>query len=151
MARTAALHALLSGLLAAGPAMAAKNITPTGNMTFGRFAAGSGGSISVSSAGARARTGGVVLLSSPSASAASFAIAGTSDNRVYILSMPPDGSVTMTSGGNRMAVNQFVSSVAAGPLPSGNQTVTVGATLQVAPNQRPGNYSGTFHVTLEFQ
>lgn len=134
--------------------MAAKSISATGSMAFGRFVPASGGNITISSAGARSRTGGVVLLPS-SATAASFSIGEngpSNDNRIYILTLPANGTVTLASGPLRMPVNNFVSSnPGSGPLAPGTQTLTVGATLQVAPGQRPGNYSGSFHVTLEFQ
>ena len=146
------LATLLALGLAAGLASAAKTITSTGNMAFGRIAAGTGGTVTVGLQGARSRTGGVVLLSSPAA-AASFAIGGRgNDNRIHILTLPANGVVSLVAGTDRMAVNNFTSSYPTnGALVTGNLTVTVGATLSVAPNQRPASYSGTFPVTLEFQ
>lgn len=133
---------------------AAKSISNTGSLSFGRFVAGSGGAVTVAIGGARSRTGGVVLLASNS-SPASFSVGDNNngnDNKVYVLTMPANGTVSLASGANRMAVNNFASSFTAGsPLPSGAQTVTVGATLQVSPGQAPGAYSGSFNVTLEFQ
>jgi hypothetical protein len=141
---------MLSALLAAGPAMAGKNISTTSNLAFGRFVAAGGGNITVSTASARSRTGAVILLNS-SATAAAFTITGN-DNKVTILTLPADGAVSLVSGANRMALNNFASSLpGGGVLPPGTQSVTVGATLQVAPNQPRGNYSGTFQATIEFQ
>ena len=37
------------------------------------------------------------------------------------------------------------------PMNEGASAFSVGATLSVAPGQRPGSYSGKFHVTLEYQ
>lgn len=140
--------------LAAAPAMPPKHITTSANLSFGRFAAGSGGAITISVSGARTRSGGVVLLMS-SPSAARYTIgAGNpgNENRAYILTLPANGTVTMTSGANRMAVNNFVASgPGGGTLPSGTHTLSVGATLQVAPNQPRGNYTGLFPVILEYQ
>lgn len=145
---------LLPAVLAAGPLLAAKSIVTTGNLSFGRFAAAGGGSISIGVNGTRTRSGGVILLSSP-ASAARFALTENGqghDNRIAILTLPPNGSVTLVSGADSMAVNDFVSNHAGNGLPGpATETVSVGATLQVAPNQRPGNYSGSFQVTLEYQ
>lgn len=145
---------LLPAMAAAAPPVPAKNINNTGSLGFGRFVAAGGGTVNVALNGARTRSGGVVLLAS-SATAASFTVGDNNngnDNKVYVLTLPPNGSVTMASGANRMAVNNFSSSFTAGsPLPNGMQTVTVGAVLQVAPNQAPGAYSGSFNVTLEFQ
>jgi hypothetical protein len=141
---------LLSALLAAAAAMGARTITTTANMAFGRFVAGSGGAIMLSASGARSSSGGVILL--PSASGpAGFSVTG-SDNKVTVLSLPADGAVSLVSGTNRMPLNGFVSNLPpGGVLVSGNQNVTVGATLQVAPNQPAGSYSGAFQATLNFQ
>lgn len=138
--------------LAAGNASAAKSLSTTGNMAFGRIAAGSGGTVTISIGGARSRTGGVVLLSSPAA-AASFAIGTTgNDNKVYIVTLPANGVVSLAAGADRMALNTFTTSYPTnGVMPAGVQSFTVGATMSVAPNQRPASYSGTFPVTLEFQ
>lgn len=138
--------------LAAGHASAAKSLSTTGNMAFGRIAAGSGGTVTISIGGARSRTGGVVLLSS-SAAAASFAISGTgNDNKVFIVTLPANGVVRLTAGADSMALNTFTTSYPSGGLlGAGVPSFTVGATMTVAPNQRPASYSGTFPVTLEFQ
>jgi hypothetical protein len=141
---------LLPALLAAGAAMAAKNISTTSNLAFGRFAAaGGGGSVHIAAGGARTHSGAVILLSS-SATAAAFAIAGN-DNKVTHLTLPANGAVKLISGANQMNVINFVSSAqAGGVLAPGVGTVKVGASLQVAPNQARGTYSGAFQVTLDF-
>ena len=154
LARTAAASALLLPLLAAGaPAVPDKNISTTSDLAFGRFVAAGGGAVTVAPSGSRSRTGSVVLLAS-SATPARFAITSQNagnDNKIYVITLPPNGSVSLVSGANSMALNNFVSNFAAGsPLPSGNQTVRVGATLQVAPSQPPATYSGSFNVTLEY-
>lgn len=123
-------------------------------MAFGRFAAVGGGSVTIGIDGARTRVGTVVLLPS-AAAAAAFSVGSNNngnDNKVYVLTLPANGSVSLASGPNRMPVNYFSSSFRPGsPLPSGVQTITVGATLQVASQQAPGSYSGNFNVTLEYQ
>lgn len=132
--------------------MAAKNINVTANMAFGRFVATSGGTISIGTNSARTRIGGVILLSS-SASAAAFALDGSGNsNKIATLTLPANGSVTLTSGTHQMALNNFVTNFASGGvLPPAGTNASVGATLSVAPNQAPGTYSGTFHVTIDFQ
>lgn len=130
--------------------MAARNINTSANMGFGRFAAGSGGSVTVAINGARSRGGGVILLSS-TASAAAFTFTGN-DSRITILTLPADGAASLASGANQMPLTGFVSSLPpGGVLASGVKSATVGATLQVAPNQAPGNYTGSFQAILEFQ
>ena len=131
-----------------------KYLTNTASLGFGRFAASGGGAIGVNVNGARTRSGSVVLLAS-STSPASFTISSKNpgnDNKIYVLTLPANGSVSLVSGSHSMAVNNFVSDYPAGsPLPAASQTVRVGAVLQVAPNQAPGSYTGSFNVTLEYQ
>jgi hypothetical protein len=143
---------LLPAALAAAPSPPAKALTNTAGLGFGRFVPAGGGTITVDINGLRTRSGAVVLLAS-SASAARFTISAVgNDNRAFILTLPADGSVALTSGANAMALNNFVSNAPAGGLlPAGNHAISVGATLQVAPGQRPGSYSGAFPVTLEYQ
>jgi hypothetical protein len=144
--------ALLPGALAAAPSPPPKSIANTAALSFGRFAAAGGGAVRVDQNGVRTRSGAVVLLFS-SASAARYTISGIgNDHRAYILSLPPNGSVALTSGPHSMAVLDFAGNAPPGGLlPAGAQEVSVGATLQVAPNQAPGNYAGAFQVTLEYQ
>lgn len=143
---------LLPAPATAAPSPPPKSIVNTAGMGFGRFVPGAGGSIKVDANGLRTHAGGVILLTS-SPAAARFAITGAgNDNRVYILSLPPNGSVALHSGASAMALGDFVSSAPAGGLlPAGAQSISVGATLQVAPGQVPGNYTGAFQVTLEYQ
>lgn len=142
------LHAL------AGPPTPPKHVTTNANLAFGKFAPGSGGTIRVDINGARQRSGGVILLSSV-ASPARYTIGASNpanENRAYILTLPANGTVALVSGSNRMPVVNFVSSGPNdGTLPSGPQSFSVGATLQVAPNQPRGNYSGAFQITVDYQ
>lgn len=122
------------------------------SLAFGSFVAGTGGAIIVAAnPAARASNGGVVLLPSGSWSAASFSVAGDT-GASYTITLPSNGSVTLTSGPNTMAVNSFTSSPAStGQLSAGgSQTVTVGATLSVGNNQASGSYSGSFAVSVDY-
>ncbi len=156
--RAAALIALLLPLLApaaaAAPNVPPKHISGAGGMSFGRFVPAGGGFITVSPAGIRTRTGAVVLLMS-TASAARFNIgisSGGNEHRAYILTLPANGAVALSSGPNRMPLMNFVASdPGGGALPPGTRSVSIGATLQVAPNQPRGNYSGVIPVILEYQ
>ncbi|NHZ39473.1 DUF4402 domain-containing protein [Massilia sp. CCM 8693] len=144
--------ALLATALAAAPARAQLNAAPAGGLAFGRFAAISAGSVSVDAHGNRAAGGGVLLL--PSAAApARFAIsdhAPANANLVYIVSLP--GAASISAGAGSMTLTGFTSVPAGGGvLTGGSQVLSVGATLQVGPSQRAGNYSGAFHITIEYQ
>lgn len=147
-------------LLGAGVAPACWAVLPMGivntqALAFGSFAAGSGGSVTVSAAGVRSAGGGVVLLSSGAGAAAQFSVTGD-PNVSYSITLPADGDVSLTSGANRMAVNNFTSSPSA-TMPStgllsagGSQTLMVGATLGVGINQASGSYSGSFDVIVNY-
>lgn len=118
-------------------------------LTFGSFAAGSGGTVTISAAGARSAGGGVVLVSSGPGAVAQFTVSGDA-NAGYAITLPANGEVSLTSGANSMAVNNFVSNPAStGQIGGGgSQTLMIGATLSVGNSQPPGNYSGTFNVTV---
>ena len=130
-------------------------LSNTRGLDFGRFVAGSGGTITISPTGVRSRTGGVVLLNSPSVGQASFSVGKSSNggaSKAVIISAPANGSIRLNSGGNSMAVSSFVNTPASiASVPNGGTTLSLGATLTVAPNQPPGNYSGTFPLTVNFQ
>ena len=129
------------------------NLVNNRGLDFGRFVAGSGGTVIVTPAGLRTRTGGVALLNSPSVGQASFTASRSGGNKTIVtVTLPANNSVRLTSGTNSMAVNTFVRTPSTATLSLQTaQTIAVGATLTVAPNQAPGNYSGTFSVTVNYQ
>lgn len=131
----------------------------TRGLDFGRFVAGSGGTIVLNPSGLRSRTGGVILLSSPSAGQAAFnatrftldAGRASPGATAVVVSVPANGAVRLTSGGNSMAVGEFVTPDALLSVGNGGATLSVGATLVVAPNQPSGNYSGSFSLIVNHQ
>ena len=136
-------------------ALAQPSLINARGLDFGRFVCGDGGTVIVSPAGLRSRTGAVVLLASPSAGQAIFnanRANGTGTDTAVSISLPANGSVWLTgSGGGTMAVNNFVSTPASTGSVQTAMTLSVGATLAVAPNQAPGTYSGTFSVIVDYQ
>ena len=145
----AALFAALA--LAASPA-APQTISGVSNLSFGSFLAGSGGTVVVSPAGARTQTGGVLLIGQGAGAAAQFNVVGTA-NATYSISLPDNNAVTLSDGnGHGMAITSFVSSPpATGTLSgAGSQSIRIGATLIVGPNQAPGAYSGAFSVIVNY-
>lgn len=128
-------------------------ISNTQALAFGKFVAGSGGSVTVSASGARSASGGVLLVASGAVAVAQFSVTGD-PNVTYAVTLPADDVVTITiaGGGNSMAVNSFVSNPAStGTLDGGGaQTLKVGATLTVGAGQAVGNYSGTFDVIVVY-
>lgn len=129
----------------------AQTVTATQALAFGSFAAGTGGTVTISASGARSQGGGVILVSSGGGSAALFSVSGD-PSATYSLSLPGNGVVTLSSGPNSMAVNNFTSNPAStGTLSMGGaQTVMVGATLSVGAQQASASYTGSFEVTVNY-
>lgn len=126
-------------------------ISNTQALAFGKFVAGSDGAVTVSPAGVRNASGGVVLVPSGEGTVARFAVTGD-PNVTYAITLPADGTVSLASGANTMALKTFTSSPGGtGTLSgAGTQTLSVGATLTVGSNQAVGNYSGSFDVTVNY-
>lgn len=141
-------------LLVLGLAHAKTTFSNNRALAFGRFVPNTGGTVTVSPAGVRTSGGGVLLISS-SPSSASFTWTDTSPanaNKVCLIGLPADGTVTLTSGTSSMAVRGFTSTPSgSSPMTGGSLQFTVGATLVVGANQPAGNYSGTFSVTMSYQ
>jgi hypothetical protein len=132
-------------------------ITKTVDMNFGNIAVGtSAGTVVLTPAGTRTSTGGVTLpATTGTVSAASFNVTGEG-NYTYAITLP-SSAYTITRVGNTetMTVNSFVSNptvAAGGTLSSGSQTLTVGATLNVAGSQVAGTYTNAtgFNVTVNY-
>lgn len=141
-------------LFAPAFACAQLSVYPIRPLVFGNFVAGAGGTVSVAAGGARGATGGVLLLPS-TASAAEFLLRderqGSASNNV-IVTLPASGAVLLTSGANSMALTDFTSAPQSpSPLQGGSMTLSIGARLNVAPNQPRGNYSGTLPITVEYE
>ncbi len=147
---------ILLALLLLGPglAQAKQTFSSTRSLVFGRFVARTGGTVTVSPAGVRTSSGAVLLVSSTPGSAG-FSWSDNSPanaGKTCLITLPTNGTVTLTSGANTMAVNQFTSTPSGTSLMTGGALqISVGATLSVGANQPPGNYSGSFSVTITYQ
>jgi hypothetical protein len=126
-------------------------ISSTADLRFGEFAAGSGGTVVISTAGARSKTGGVVLSTVAPGGAASFSVTGDAD-ATYAITLPGTATITRVSGTETMSVGTFTSDpTETGTLSAGGtQTVAVGGTLTVGASQVVGSYTGTFSVSVEY-
>jgi Domain of unknown function (DUF4402) len=155
-------HALADGQSATATATASATIilpiaiAKTGDLVFGKLAVGAtGGTVAVSAADAVTIAGTNHTITQPasdtgSPAAAAFTVTGE-PNMTYAITLPADGTITLTSGGNSMAVNGFTSSLGAtGTLTGGTQALKVGATLSVADSQASGSYTGSFSVTVAY-
>jgi hypothetical protein len=125
-------------------------------LSFGAFAAGSGGTITVSPAGVRTASGGVTAFTaarfgSPRAGSISVQSRNNGD-KTFTVALPASATLSRAGGGT-MTVDSFVTSVAnnQGPLVGRAGSFTLGARLVVGANQTPGAYTGTFNLTVTYQ
>jgi hypothetical protein len=143
---------LLAGalfLLLPGIAAAQISVVKNADLSFGNLAASASTGTAVVNAttGVVTVTGGVANLHGTQ-NAASFTVTAPKPpgTRNYTIVLPTSATLT-GPGAATMTVDTFKSNPAccAGSVAAATrtQTVTVGATLHVAANQAPGNYSGT--------
>lgn len=120
------------------------------DLDFGAFSALTGGTVVISTAGARSATGAVVLSASDTGNAASFTVTGQAD-ATYAITLPPSATLTHADTVTTMTVGTFTSNPSStGTLTAGTETLTVGGTLTVASSQAAGSYTGTFDVSVEY-
>jgi len=122
------------------------------DMAFGKFIAGTGGTVAMATNGTRTAGGAVTLFNQGSTSnAASFAVTGEGAY-TYAITLPANSTVTLSDGATHtMGVSSFISNPSGtGTLTAGAQTLLVGATLTAASAQAPGNYTGSFNVTVDY-
>ena len=153
---------LLAALIGPAPAPA-QSVTVTQDLGFGAFFPGTGGTIVISTTGARSATGGVVLLTNsqfPAPTAATYAVANSAKNiKTFTLALPASATLTRSGGSQTMTVDTFTSTPAAGSsnngrgfggLTNGAGTIAIGATLNVNSAQAAGTYTGTFAITVTY-
>lgn len=130
------------------------SITKTVDINFGNVAVQStnGGTVVLSTAGARTTTGGVTLPAvTGTVTAASFTINGEG-SYTYAITLPSTAH-SISDGTHTMTVTSFVSNPSGtGALTAGTQTLKVGATLNVSAAQAAGVYTSStpFDVTVNY-
>jgi len=130
-------------------------LTKTVDMNFGNVAVtASGGSVILTPAGTRTKTGGVTLpVVAGTVTAASFDVTGEGSSTYSITLPSADLTITRQTGTETMTVNAFTSTPSVtGTLSGGAQTINVGATLNVAAAQVAGLYVSLtpFEVTVNY-
>lgn len=139
---TATVGASLLGSLASATVL---------NLEFGELTAGPiAGTVIMTPNGIRSSTGGVNLSLTGTSNPATFSLTGN-PNATYAITLPP--SLIISDGGsNNMVVDAFNSLPdAVGQLSAaGQQTLTIGGTLNVPANQPMGNYSGVMNLTIVY-
>lgn len=130
-------------------------ITKSADLAFGKFAAGTGGTVTVSTSGARTVSGAVTGMSSTT-TAAKFDVAGET-GATYTITL--SGTTVLTSGTDTMAfvaisdltgANATSGGVTNGTLTAGAQSIYVGGTLTVASGQAPGTYTGNVIASVDY-
>lgn len=81
--------------------------------------------------------------------AAAFAVTGEAD-AFYTISLPREINI-VNEAGTAMRVADFTGSKTGGQLLSGEDSFTVGGTLDVGVRQEAGKYKGSFTVAVEYQ
>ena len=119
----------------------------------------SAGTVTIEPDGSRSRTGGVTLAGN-GGEPARFAGLGSFNRQVNI--SLGSNMIWITGPGTRMRVRNFeigstpTAILSTAPTrfritsPLGNYNFPVGGTLEVGANQAPGDYSGTFTITLNY-
>lgn len=134
-------------------------ITSGAVLSFGKFAPGGGGSVTISNSGAR--TGAGVILSSTSSvqTAARFDVTGEGSSTYAIthsgVTVLSDAATTpntmaLAKTSDLTGANVTTGNVATGTLTSGAQSIYVGGTLTVGATQVAGTYTGAVTVTVEY-
>jgi hypothetical protein len=131
-------------------------IAKSADLSFGKFAAGLGGTLTVSTSGARTASG-VTPLTSSTTTAAKFDVTGE-NSATYTITVP--GTVTLTSGSDTMTFvpvndlsggNATSGTVTSGALDgTGKQSIFVGGVLTVGAAQAPGSYSGSLSLSVDY-
>lgn len=137
------------------------SVSRIADLSFGDiFASTTGGTVTLSPVDNTRTPSGVVTATTGTVNAAAFKVTGKR-NATYAISLPADGTVSLTGPGTAMPVSAFTASVegatatstATGLLPntaSATQNFTVGGTLTLGANQVDGDYTGTFSVTVAY-
>lgn len=125
-------------------------ITRTADLYFGTIAPSTtaADTVSVGADGSRQCGPALTCLTSDH-TAAAFAVTGEAD-AFYTISLPSEINI-VNGNGTAMRVANFSGSKADGQLLNGEDSFTVGGTLEVAARQEAGQYRGSFTVAVEYQ
>ena len=128
-------------------------ITNTQSLSFGSIAAPLAGTVIVDPAGIRSSTGGVVLITGGTVSAANFTLTTLPYNCTGrpLVVVAVNSPTTLTGPGPAMTLDTFVTNPISGDAFDPAIPLSVGGTLHVGALQPAGSYSGTILLTITFQ
>jgi hypothetical protein len=135
-------------------------ITESSPLHFGVMSvlSGTSGTCVLSTLGVRTQTGGVNLSAqAPAATTAAYDVAGQVST-TYAITLPASSVVTNGTPAEDMTIDAWFAQTASSGVDgltgtldgSGDDTFTVGGTLNVAAAQPAGTYAGTFDVTVAY-
>ena len=126
------------------------SISETNGINFGDVSVGTtGGTVVLDTTGGRTVTGDAEAVSGGTVLSGAYSVTGEG-TKAYSITFPL--TATISSGGNDMTVNGFNHDAGATPaLSGGADTFNVGATLNIGASQAPGNYTGTYTLTVDYQ
>jgi hypothetical protein len=134
-------------------------ITKAADLVFGKFAPGAGGTVTVSTSGARTASGTILSAVGSSPTAAQFDVTGDND-ATYSIDWSGDIELTDPASLETMALTR-ISELTAGGAVSGEvtegtlsaggvQSIFLGGVLTVGATQAAGDYAGDVTVTVEY-
>ena len=131
----------------------ALTIVKNADMQFGTISESGAGTVVLATDGSRTTTGSASILASGPGAAADFLVTGQ-PSATYSITLPANGTVSLTGPGAPMAADNFTSLplatglLSAGP---GTETLLVGAELSIAAGQVDGLYTALgFTVTVNY-
>lgn len=126
-------------------------ITTTSDMNFAYVDAKNGGIVTLSTNSIRTSTGDLELAEGGSISAASFEVTGE-PGLTYAVTVPNNDYV-LSNGSESIIIKHFTTDFNSdNALATASQTINIGASLEVNPNQTPGNYvsQAGLNVTVNY-
>lgn len=106
------------------------------------------GTVAIDASGNRT-AGGAAALGPTAGAAAQFTVSGES-NASYVLSLPITPITLNSAASDTMLVDNFISDGTGTLNGAGSQVINVGATLHIGAQQAPGDYTGTFDLTVNY-
>jgi hypothetical protein len=131
--------------------LAALELTVDGQLDFGRIIVDAAGTAALPASGTMTCSAGLLCLDA--GTVPTFTVDGT-DGRDVTVSFPGGTTVELNNGGadplDSMDVTGLAPSESTVTLTTGEDTFTVGGTLNVSDGQNPGQYTGTFAVQVDY-
>ncbi|MDO8699104.1 MAG: DUF4402 domain-containing protein [Rhodoferax sp.] len=152
-------YAAVATSTATSTVIAPIGITAPVVLSFGKFAPGAGGSVTISNSGARTSSGVILSSTSSVQTAARFDVTGEGSSTyaithsgVTVLSdtATTPNTMALAKTSDLTGANVTTGNVATGTLTSGVQSIYVGGTLTVGATQVAGTYTGAVTVTVEY-